>query len=128
MWNPRLVNPKSTLPSERVEVASVSADRLGYFSPTVEHRVEPFEDDVLQRETPHKPLEEFEPLLLTAEILQNLPVKSFSFTENTVVFLEPDGIYIDGAEGRKSLQRIKHVHQLQNLYFDLTGEELEIRL
>lgn len=128
LWNPRLVNAKSTLPSERVEVASVSADKIGYFSPTVEHRAEPFEDDILQTETPHKPLEEFEPLPLTAEILQNLPVKLFSFTENIIVSLEPDGIYIEGAEGRKSLQRIQHVHQLQNLYFDLTGEELDIRL
>lgn len=128
LWNPRLVNAKSTLPAERVEVASVSADKIGYFSPTVEHRAEPFEDDVLQTETPHKPLEEFEPVPLTAALLQNLPVKSFPLAENTVVSVGADGLCIGQGEGRSNLQRIQHVHQLQNLYFDLTGEELEIRL
>ena len=31
-------------------------------------------------------------------------------------------------EQRVSINRIKHVHELQNLYFALTGKELEIKL
>lgn len=35
-------------------------------------------------------------------------------------------IYV-GAQRIDNGERIKHVHQLQNLYFALTGEELEVR-
>jgi hypothetical protein len=53
-----------------VEVTAILEDQLGYLSPRVEHRVEPFEDDLLPLNAPHRPLEEFEPILLTAAIVK----------------------------------------------------------
>jgi hypothetical protein len=42
-----------------------------------------------------------------------------------------DGVFLDGEsfdnEGTVYLSHIKYVHQLQNLYFALTGEELTIK-
>lgn len=35
-------------------------------------------------------------------------------------------IHVDGYYQQKVGRKIEHVHQLQNLYFDLTGEELTI--
>ena len=127
-WEAQTFGAKTTLPPTVVEVASVSANEIGYFSPTVEHRAEPFEDDVLQTDTPLKPLEDFSPIPLTAEILQNLQVKTFPVTDGFEVYVESDGLYLCQDGHRKRIERIVYVHQLQNLYVDFTGDELEIRL
>jgi len=80
--------------------------------------------------------EEFEPILLTPEILEKA---GFAYND-----LDGDSGFwqikhpnaagliqiLEGEEGfTYSFQStIKHLHQLQNLYFALTGEELDITL
>lgn len=47
------------------------------------------------------------------------------------VFFDFDGVrlwYAFESDGARLIRRIHYVHQLQNLYFALTGEELEIDL
>lgn len=138
-WNPKLVSPNSTLPPLQVEVISISPDRISYVFPNIENRVEPFEDDVAQNGVRHKLLEELEPIVLTTEILDNC-----GFEEKTGLLTEAhfekgdlqlkfNGEFFQ----RLALTKIdftvfelpiKHFHQLQNLYFAMTGEELEIKL
>ena len=59
--------------------------------------------------------EQYEPIPLTEECLLRFGFES----KNPVLFTNSDGdsFYLDDT-------KIKHVHQLQNLYFALTGEEL----
>jgi hypothetical protein len=49
----------------------------------------------------------------------------FDFSENFTCVWDGERILIEEySEGEYPLNHIKHVHQLQNLYFALTGEEL----
>jgi hypothetical protein len=48
---------------------------------------------------------------------------------NKLTFREEEGfICFDGIKYRTLLKHITHLHQLQNLYFALTGEELTFKL
>lgn len=138
-WNPTLINPDVTLPPMQIEVFSILADRISYVFPNIENRVEPFEDDIAQTGTRFKLLEELEPIVLNEEILQNA-----GFEEKIGLFtshhyakgdlqLKFNGDYFERiSNGSVSTEAftlpIKYFHQLQNLYFALTGEELEIKL
>lgn len=46
----------------------------------------------------------------------------FNWDKDTGLFL-----FIEDSTESLSFKHIKHVHQLQNIYFALTGEELEIK-
>jgi hypothetical protein len=138
-WNPKLIHPGNTLPPIQVEVASIFHDRILYVFPNVENRVEPFEDDVVQNGTNYKLVEELEPIMLTAAILENagfeekdglLTSKHF---EKSDLQLKFNGEYfqrvsITALNTTVFSLPIKYFHQLQNLFFALTGEELEIKL
>jgi hypothetical protein len=75
-----------------------------------------------------------EPIPLTEEWLVKF---GFKFTKNgsdiwykEYCFIEFDKLikcYIEEGRGIICLEHIKYVHQLQNLYFALTGEELTIK-
>jgi hypothetical protein len=78
-------------------------------------------------------LEDFEPIPLTEDWLvkffnitrRNGNVWLFDFSENFTCMWDGERILIEEySEGEYPLNHIKHVHQLQNLYFALTGEEL----
>lgn len=124
LWNPHRVS-NTTLPASRVEVTAVLQDKIGYIDPGVEHRVEPFEDDRLEREAPQRPYEEFEPIPLTMDLLETVhapqleKLKQFMSTLN-----DGAGGWWFGTEATK--KRIEFLHQLQNLYFDFIGEELQL--
>lgn len=138
-WNPRLVHPTNTLPPMQIEVAAIFRDRISYVFPNIENRVEPFEDDVAQTGVRMKMLEELEPIALTDEILLNagfaeksglLASKHF---EKGDLQLKHDGshyqrISVTALHTTTANLPIKYFHQLQNLYFAFTGEELEIKL
>jgi len=94
-------------------------------------------DMIAINEMAERSTEEFEPIPLTEEWL-----KRFGFVKVADnCWLVGNGFYIDLKEGRldshlvywidvKSQDDfiiIEHVHQLQNLYFALTGEELEAK-
>lgn len=126
LWNPKLSNPNTTLLPELVEVAAIREDSIGYLSPRIEHRVEPFEDDVLELDAPHRPLEEFEPVALTTELLE----KCGFATNNTTYQKDPLTIVFNDNKVQVTMNNRElpctYFHQLQNFYFTLTGEELEI--
>lgn len=75
------------------------------------------------------------PILLTPEILERCGfefikneylLKAFSivFQQNIFKFYYD---YLDKGDYNEIFVQIKYLHQLQNLYFVLTGEELEIK-
>lgn len=77
----------------------------------------------------------FEPIPLTKEILLKC---GFEWLEDTLCFADRLHIIEPSENGymfipfctndKDSYIKIIHLHQLQNLYFTLTGEELEINL
>lgn len=131
-WNSKLSSPEKSFLTFPVEVSSILPDKIGYLSPGIEHRSESFEDDTLQTETAHGPLEEFEPILLTRDILEksgfentdtNDQYSSYKKESLTIRFMAGNSIRANISDCEFACQ---HLHQLQNLYFDLTGKELEV--
>jgi hypothetical protein len=138
-WNPKLLSPNNTLPPTQVEVSAILPDRIMYVFPNIENRVEPFEDDVAQAGTSYKSLNELEPIILTVEILQRLGFEEKSGLLTSKHFekggleLKFNGEYfervsISTSQTKVSGFPVRYFHQLQNLYFAWTGEELEIKL
>lgn len=79
-------------------------------------------------------LEDFEPIPLSPEILEKagfeIPVNTSSYAYRMgkwAVFLWPTGA-ISVEFKNIEICELQHLHQLQNLYFSLTGEELTINL
>lgn len=78
------------------------------------------------------------PIPLTAEILtewcgfkSDHPAYYYIFIEDDVfqVYYNNSGLHLYGVKYRyEYLTEIKYLHQLQNLYFALTGQELEVKL
>ena len=130
-WNSKLSSPETSFLTP-VEVTSILPDKIGYISPGIEHRSESFEDDLLQTQTAHGSLEEFEPILLTREILEKCGFENMDANDQYTRYRkEPLTIrFMAGNSIRASIRDREFVcqwlHQLQNLYFDLTGEELEV--
>jgi hypothetical protein len=62
IWRPAFSNSNILIP---VEIVSVSQDKVGYIHSHVEHRSEPFEDDVVTKEIPYASYEELRPIPLT---------------------------------------------------------------
>lgn len=87
----------------QVEITSVLQDKAGYIRSHLEHRVEPFEDDVVTNQNPYAAFEELMPIPLTVAFLKKLDKK----------IKHPDWI--------------QYVHELQNWYYWANGKkELEI--
>jgi hypothetical protein len=132
-WNSKLSFPETSLLPFPIEVTSIFTDKIGYISPGIEHRSEPFEDDILQTQTAYGLLEEFEPILLTHDILEkcgfentyaNDQFRSYRKESLTIRIMVDNSIRANIGECEFACQ---YFHQLQNLYFDLTGEELEVK-
>ena len=80
-------------------------------------------------ETKLADINELHPILL--DIVPNLIKKvdgtSFGSQLNFTIWVELEGVMLEQyGEGRELISHIKHIHQLQNIYFALTGEELTI--
>jgi hypothetical protein len=131
IWNPKLLNPQVTLQPMIVEIAVITQNQIGYTPYKLEQRVEPFEDDLMVKmETITKSKEEFEPIVLTKEILEKIG------------FENVNGMYQLGGFDPKLVSRenlwsavlmpdskgieIRYLHQLQNLYYTILEEDLEI--
>jgi hypothetical protein len=132
IWNPKLTNPGSTLSAMYIEVSAVMGDKISYVFPNIENRVEPFEDDVAQAGVRYKPIAELEPVILTEEVLINSGfvkkgglLSSKHFEKGKLELKQVDEHF--ELTSIPNSPAIKAVHQLQNLSFALTGEELEIR-
>jgi hypothetical protein len=138
-WNPALINPAVTLPPMQVEVFSIMQNKINYVFPNIENRVEPFEDDVVKMGVGEKSVEELEPIILTPEILQTMDFEekggflASKHVDKGDLQLKYNGEYFQRVSVTKMNTTvfelpIKYFHQLQNLYYALTGEELEIKL
>ena len=66
------------------------------------------------------------PIPLTEELLLRIGFSVSSLGDDNVVSVNGFYLWKDRLQHITTGTRIKHVHQLQNLYFALTGEELEI--
>lgn len=78
---------------------------------------------------------ELEPISLTEEILLNCGFDEnmvLSTIEGEIRYYGDGNINIGGEDsctlGMVYIAKCKYLHQLQNLYFALTGEELEVKL
>jgi hypothetical protein len=90
-WNPHFSN-SNIKHLVHVEVAALLPDKVGYIRSHMEHRVEPFEDDIITtQEIPFISYEELEPIPLSDSAYKDLKIKY------------PDWI--------------QFVHELQNWYF-----------
>jgi hypothetical protein len=138
-WNPQLISPKNTLPPIQVEVFSILPDRIQFVYPNIENRVEPFEDDVAQTGSRYKLLAELEPIDLSAQILlavgfeEKTGIFTTSHFEKSDLQLKYNGEHFErlstsALHTTVSPLPVRYFHQLQNLYFAFTGEELEIKL
>lgn len=139
VWNPKLINPDVTLSSMQIEVFSIRHDKVMYVFPNIENRVEPFEDDVAKMGMRDKPLNELEPIILTAEILEKAGFEekggllALKYFEKGDLQLKQTGEHFQRVLVTKLNTTIFDLpvtclHQLQNLYFALTSQELEIKL
>ncbi|MDQ6756976.1 MAG: hypothetical protein M3004_08570 [Bacteroidota bacterium] len=101
-WNPHFSHSNIEAKIE-VEIAALLPDKAGYISSHLEHRSEPFEDDMITKETPFASYEELEPIPITEDILKKMSKKI------------------------KYPKWIKYVHELQNwFYWNNNKKEIEI--
>ena len=139
IWNPKLRNPEVTLSPMQIELFSIFQDKVMYVFPNIENRVEPFEDDVAKMGMRDKPLDELEPIILTDEILEKAGFEekggllSSRYLEKGDLQLKQTGEYFQRVTVTKLNTAVFNLpitclHQLQNLYFALTGEEIEVKL
>lgn len=139
VWNPKLIIPEVTLAPMQIEVYSIMQDKVMYVFPNIENRVEPFEDDVAKMGMRDKLLAELEPIILTTEILERAGftekggLLADKYFEKGDLELKQAGEYYQRILVTKLNTTVfdlplTSLHQLQNLYFALTGEELEIKL
>ena len=96
-------------------------------------------ETVVANEWQEKKITDLEPIPLTPEILEKCGFKKHEFGDgylkNKIYYILPMRIGFDFCilysitEHKKiNLKYIEYVHQLQNLYFSLTGEELNAPL
>lgn len=130
-WNPSLQTPTSTLMPLHVEIVAMMGKKVGYISPNIESRVEPFEDDQLQKEIAFRMVEELEPIVLTHEIIEQAGFsedKLHAVQGHTHHYLYWSGetVVLQHLDGQALSNPVTYLHQLQNLYFALTGNELDL--
>jgi hypothetical protein len=130
-WNPALKNPAVTFPSVVIEIAAIMGDKIGHIAPNLEHRSEPFEDDLVEKELHFKSLDELEPLPITEQFLVDAGFSdgSLSLPKNPppIFLLWKNGaVQVFYTNEKEIGGNAVYVHQLQNLYFLFTGEELNI--
>lgn len=75
--------------------------------------------------------EEIKPIPLTPEILEKAGFENkndnFYTIQNVISFgIQPDGLYPTFIKGDNVINQVKFLHQLQNLYHALTGEDLPV--
>lgn len=132
LHNPKLKNSTTTIPPTIIEVEAVFAGRIAYIAPGVEHRSEPFEDDVMAFQSRLLSLEECEPVLLTGQLLEACGYAvtgngSYSNAPHLRLQSQKESYYlVDGQDCINRHYPLKHLHQLQNLHFALTGKELAV--
>ena len=100
-WKPTFLQPNVDVPTMPIEIIAIETDNISYIPLHLEHRVEPFEDDLMANETHNALLTEIDPIPLNPAWLMHLPALQYP-------------------------EEIKFVHQLQNWYFSNYNKELWI--
>ena len=80
-------------------------------------------------------IERIIPINITEDILLHAGFTQFNWLPESAVFechyfkctLDNNGVNLF-CDNLKNLKPVKYLHELQNLYFDLTGEELELNM
>lgn len=80
-------------------------------------------------------IERLIPISITEQILLHAGFTQFDWLRESAVFecqyfkctLDGNGVNLF-CDNLKNLKPVKYLHELQNLYFDLTGEELEVNM
>jgi len=80
-------------------------------------------------------LDRLTPISITEDILLHVGFTQFDWLRESSVFechyfkctLDNNGVNLF-CDNLKNLKAVKYLHELQNMYFDLTGEELEINI
>lgn len=99
-WKPNFSNTEILM---QVEIISVLQDKAGYIHSHLEHRAEPFEDDMIAKEIPFASFKELMPIPLTHIWLEKINKKI------------------------PSPRWIQYLHELQNWYYwENEKRELEI--
>ncbi|MGI8581802.1 MAG: hypothetical protein ACR2KX_06395 [Chitinophagaceae bacterium] len=99
-WKPIFSNSNILM---QVELTSVLQDKAGYIHSHLEHRAEPFEDDMITKEIPFASFEELMPIPVSDIWLEKISKKL------------------------PSPQWIQYLHELQNWYYwENEKRELEI--
>jgi hypothetical protein len=100
-WNPHFSH-SNVVPQIQVEIAALLPEKAGYIRSHLEHRVEPFEDDVMTKEIPYARYEDLEPI----------PLSELFFKQGKKI---------------KYPDWIRYIHELQNWYYwNNNKTELEI--
>lgn len=89
-WNPHFTHSNVKQLVE-VEIAALLTDKAGYIRSGMEHRVEPFEDEMITKEIPFTSYEELEPIPLDEFLKKEIKIKYPEW--------------------------IKYLHELQNWYY-----------
>lgn len=124
------VYPGTTLPGVIVEVLAVKPNGISFLYPNLEHRAEPFEDDLVEVGEGDIPLTELEPISFNEEWLLKA---GFTVNDNMAVHsvsrharFKWHGGELVPAWGNSGDLPIRHVHQLQNAYAAAEGSALQI--
>lgn len=128
-WNPTLTNPGTTIPKVYMEIASIDTNRIGYFAPGLEHRSEAFMDDLIQTNTAYKEIEELEAVSISEKLLSEAiapELLTSDLAEKNIIFSSSGQCFMYG--DTQIGKRPQYLHELQNLYYALTGKELQVNL
>lgn len=89
-----------------------------------------FHDNIAQSVPQIFPIRDISGIPLTPEIVKKIKQVSFDFAENFTCYISRDGKILleQYSEGQEELNQIKYLHQLQNLYYSLMDNDLEINL
>lgn len=105
----------------------LSVSNLGHFFETINQNALPYGSDDIN---------DYNPIPLTEEILLNCEFRKSRFGATPCQFMH--SIYKIGIDkvddcfiiswGNDPINEIKYLHKLQNLVYELTGQELEVKL
>jgi hypothetical protein len=126
------IHPHTSLPDVIVEVLTTDSDRIAFMYPNLEHRVEPFEDDVAEIGEGFIPLSELEPIALNEAWLTragfeiNGNIAQLKSVQNLAFTWDGHGLLPAAQPGNN--KALLYLHELQNAYEDKTGSTLDIEI
>lgn len=126
------VHPNTSLPGVMVEVLAAGKESITFMYPNLEHRVEPFEDDLAEIGEGTIPYHELEPVALTEDWLKKAGFECngnlAQLKANKDLAFTWDGSRLVATGQRANHKPLFYLHELQNSFEDETGSKLDINL